>query len=383
MRAATRIVTHGWSAEPDGEAMDSFIYDALPGRVVFGEGAFERLPDELDRLGARRILLIADRSGRSWGEQLVTWIGDRIVGQIGDVRPHVPVDDAEGARRLARSTQATTIVTIGGGSATGLGKAVALEVRIPILAVPTTYAGSEMTPIWGLTSGARKETGRDPVVQPRTVVYDPILTLSLPPSISGPSGMNALAHCAEALYAEGANPITSLMAEDGIRVLARGLPLVVADPGDLAGRGDVLGGAYLAGAAFAAAGSGIHHKICHVLGGAYDLPHAEMHSIVLPYALAHVLRTQPSAIGRIAAALGSPDVPGAVFDLGRTIGAPAGLGEIGMRMERLDDAAGLIAAATAGTQLEIDEREVRALLDDAFAGRRPETRQGAARSVIA
>jgi maleylacetate reductase len=363
--------------------MEPFIYDALPGRVVFGEGAFERLPDELDRLGVRRILLIADRSGHSWGEKLVTWIGDRIVGQIGDVRPHVPVDDAVNARRLARSTRANAIVTIGGGSATGLGKAVGLDIPIPILAVPTTYAGSEMTPIWGLTSGSRKETGRDPAVQPQTVVYDPILTLSLPPSISGPSGMNALAHCAEALYAEAANPITSLMAEQGIRVLARGLPIVVADPGDLAGRGDVLAGAYLAGAAFAAAGSGIHHKICHILGGAYDLPHAEMHSVVLPHALAHILPSQPTAIGRMAAALGSPYVPGAVFDLGRAIGAPAGLGEIGMRVERLDEAAGLIAAATAGTELEISERDVRALLDDAFAGRRPETRQSAARSVIA
>jgi maleylacetate reductase len=363
--------------------MEPFIYDALPGRVVFGDGAFEHLPEELDRLGARRILLIADRSGRSWEEKLVAWIGDRIAGQIGDVRPHVPVEDAENARRIARSTQANAIVTIGGGSATGLGKAVALDVPIPILAVPTTYAGSEMTPIWGLTSGARKETGRDPVVQPRTVVYDPILTLSLPPSISGPSGMNALAHCAEALYAQGANPITSLMAEQGIRVLARGLPVVVADPGDLAGRRDVLVGAYLAGAAFAAAGSGLHHKICHVLGGAYDLPHAEMHSVVLPYALAHVMLAKPAAIGRMAAALGSPDVPGAVFDLGRAIGAPAGLGEIGMQIERLDEAAGLIAAATAGTQLEISERDVRALLDDAFAGRRPETRQAVARSVIA
>ncbi len=363
--------------------MEPFIYDALPGRVVFGDGAFERLPDELDRLGARRILLIADRSGRTWAQKLVAWIGDRIVGQIGDVRPHVPVEDAENARRLARSTRANAIVTIGGGSATGLGKAVALDVPIPILAVPTTYAGSEMTPIWGLTSGARKETGRDAVVQPRTVVYDPILTLSLPPSISGPSGMNALAHCAEALYAEGANPITSLMAEQGIRVLARGLLVIVADPSDLAGRGDVLGGAYLAGAAFAAAGSGIHHKICHILGGAYDLPHAEMHSVVLPYALAHVLPSQPAAIGRMAAALGRSDVPGAVFDLGRAIGAPAGLGEIGMQIESLDEAAGLIAAATAGTQLEISPRDVMALLDHAFAGRRPETRQPVGRSGIA
>jgi maleylacetate reductase len=363
--------------------MQPFVYDALPGRVVFGDGAFERLPGELDRLGARRILLIADRSGRSWAEKLVDSIGDRIVGQIGDVRPHVPVDDAENARRLARSIQANAIVTIGGGSATGLGKAVALEVPIPILAVPTTYAGSEMTPIWGLTSAARKETGRDPAVQPRTVVYDPILTLGLPPSISGPSGMNALAHCAEALYAEGANPITSLMAEQGIRVLARGLPIIVADPGDLVGRGDVLGGAYLAGAAFAAAGSGLHHKICHVLGGAYDLPHAEMHSVVLPHALAHVLPSQPAASGRMAAALGSPDVPGAVFDLGRSIGAPAGLNEIGMRTDRLDEAAALIVAATARTPLEISEQDIRALLDDAFAGRRPTTREAIARSVIA
>jgi alcohol dehydrogenase class IV len=363
--------------------MQPFTYDALAGRVVFGDGAFERLPDELDRLGARRILLIADRSGRSWAKKLVGWIGDRVVGQIGDVRPHVPVDDAENARRLAGSEQADAIVTIGGGSATGLGKAVALNLPIPILAVPTTYAGSEMTPIWGLTSGARKETGRDPIVQPRTVVYDPILTLGLPPSISGPSGMNALAHCAEALYAEGANPITSLMAEQGIRILARGLPVVVVDPGDLVGRGDVLGGAYLAGAAFAAAGSGIHHKICHVLGGAYDLPHAEMHAVVLPHALAHVAPSQPGAIGRMAAALGHPDVPGAVFDLGRTIGAPAGLQEIGMPADRLDEAADLIAAATAGTSLEIAPDDVRALLGDAFAGRRPEVRPAAARSVIA
>jgi maleylacetate reductase len=363
--------------------VEPFVYDALPGRVVFGEGAFGRLPDELDRLRARRVLLIADRSGRAWAENIGHAIGDRIVGRIADVRPHVPIDDAESARRLARSARADAIVTIGGGSATGLGKAVALEVPIPILAVPTTYAGSEMTPIWGLTSRARKETGRDPVVQPRTVIYDPILTLSLPPMVSGPSGMNALAHCAEALYAEGANPITSLMAEQGIRILARGLPVVVAEPGDLAGRGDVLGGAYLAGAAFAAAGSGIHHKICHVLGGAYDLPHAEMHAIVLPYALAYVLPSQPAAFGRMAAALGSPDVPGAVFDLGRAIGAPAGLCEIGMQVDRLDEAADLIAAATAGTPLEISERDVRSLLGDAFAGGRPGARQAAARPVIA
>ncbi len=262
-------------------------------------------------------------------------------------------------------------MTIGGGSATGLGKAVVLERRLPILAVPTTYAGSEMTPIWGLTSGARKETGRDPAVQPRTVVYDPLLTVSLPPGISGPSGMNAVAHCVEALYASGANPITTLMAEEGIRILARGLPQVVARPDDLGARGAVLIGAYLAASSFAAAGSGIHHKICHVLGGAYDLPHAEMHTVVLPHAVAFVAPYVPAAMVRAAAALGDPDVAGAIYDLGRAIGAPADLAAIGMPADRLDEAADLIAEAAREAPMPVTAAAMRTLLDDAYAGRRP------------
>lgn len=351
--------------------MRPFTYDALPGRVVFGDGSFDLVPDELDRIGATRVLLIADRSGHAWADRLSERIGGRIVGEIRDVRPHVPVADAEAARRLAAETGADSIVTIGGGSATGLGKAVALERPLPILAVPTTYAGSEMTPIWGLTSGARKETGRDPAVQPRTVVYDPVLTVSLPPAVSGPSGMNAVAHCVEALYAEGANPITTLMAEEGIRVLARGLPRVVARPDDLPARGAVLAGAYLAASAFAAAGSGIHHKICHVLGGAYDLPHAEMHTVILPHAVAFVAPSVPAAMVRAAAALGDADVAGAIYDLGRAIGAPGDLAAIGMPGDRLDEAAGLIAEATRGTATPVSTTAMRALLDDAYTGRRP------------
>jgi alcohol dehydrogenase class IV len=351
--------------------MRPFAYDALPGRVVFGNGAFERVPDELDRLGARRVLLIADPSGRTWADRLADRIGSRIVGRIDDVRVHVPIERAEAARALARETEAGTLVTIGGGSATGLAKAVALEAPLPILAVPTTYAGSEMTPIWGLTEGARKTTGRDPRVQPRTVVYDPVLTLTLPASIAGPSGMNALAHCAEALYAAGANPITSLMAEQGIRVLATGLPRVTAHPDDLDARGDVLAGAYLAAAAFAAAGSGIHHKICHVLGGAYDLPHADMHTVVLPHALGLVAPSEPEAIARIAAALGSPDVPAAVYDLAAALGAQTSLAAIGMPGDRLDEAAELILEAIPGEPKPVGRPAIRALLDDAYVGRRP------------
>ena len=284
----------------------------------------------------------------------------------------MPAERASDACELARRRGIDVVVTIGGGSATGLGKAVALNVPLRILAVPTTYAGSEMTPIWGLTAGSRKTTGRDARVQPRTVVYDPVLTLSLPPEISGPSGMNAIAHCAEALYAEGANPITSLMAEKGIRVLSRGLPRIVEAPADLEARSDVLAGAYLAGASFAAAGGSVHHKICHVLGGAYDLPHAEMHTIVLPHALAFVAPAVPEAMARMAAAFGEDDVPGAVFDLAVRIGAPRDLRSIGMPANRLEEATHLIVEATGGGPLPMTAAAVRSLLDGAFKGRHPE-----------
>ena len=351
--------------------MQPFVYDALPGRVVFGNGSVERVPDELLRMGASRILLIADRSAAGWADRLAERLGRTVVARVDDVRVHVPVEHAEAARNRAREVAADAIVTIGGGSATGLAKAVALELPIPILAVPTTYAGSEMTPIWGLTEGARKQTGRDPRVQPRTVVYDPVLTLSLPASIAGPSGMNAFAHCAEALYAPGANPITSLMAEEGIRTLTAGLPAVSAAPDDLDARGAVLIGAYLAGAAFGAAGSGLHHKICHVLGGAYDLPHAELHAIVLPHALALVAPLEPAAMARIASAIGDPDAPGAVYDLDRRLGIPPSLVAIGLPGDRLDEAAELVTDAVVTGPGGVTRESIHALLVDAFDGRRP------------
>lgn len=348
-----------------------FVHDALAQRVVFGNGAIERVPDELELLHGRRVLLIADRSAATWAERLVEQLGRSVVARIHDVRVHVPVEHAVRARHLARTTDTDVVLTIGGGSATGLGKAIAMEVPIPILAVPTTYAGSEMTPIWGLTEGARKRTGRDPRVQPRVVVYDPVLTLTLPPEIAGPSGMNALAHCAEALYAPGADPITSTMAEEGIRTLVSGLPRVVSTPDDLDARGAVLIGACLAGASFGLAGSGLHHKICHVLGGAYDLPHAELHAVVLPHALGLVAPLEPAAMVRIGAAIGTSDVPGAVYELGRRLGIPSSLAAIGMPVDRLDEAADLVADAVASGPTGITREAIHDLLADALDGRRP------------
>ena len=351
--------------------MQTFVYDALPGRVVFGPGTFATAEAELQRLGAQRILLIADRSGTARADDLAATLGGRLVARIDDVVPHVPIEAADAARALARDRRADAIVTLGGGSATGLGKAIALTLPLPILAIPTTYAGSEMTPIWGLTHGARKETGRDPRVQPRTVIYDPVLTLSLPAGVAGPSGMNAMAHCVEAVYADGANPVITLMALEGVRILATSLPVVIDHPGDLDARSDVLAGAYLAGSSFGAAGGGIHHKICHVLGGAYNLPHAETHTVVLPHSIALMTPREPSAIARIGSALGDPDVAGAVYDLALRIGAPVDLASIGMPPDKLAEAADLIAEAALGGSLQFTSADLLVLLKDAYAGRRP------------
>jgi maleylacetate reductase len=351
--------------------LQAFTYEALPGRVVFGAGSFDRAVAEIDRLDARRVLLIADRSSAEWASKLAERLAGRLVARIDNVRVHVPIEDAEAARALALETLADSVITIGGGSATGLGKAVALELPVRFLAIPTTYAGSEMTPIWGMTAGERKTTGRDPRVQPSTVVYDPVLTVSLPPQIAGPSGMNAMAHCAEALYGDDANPITTVMAEEGLRVLARGLPLVVSSPHDLEARAEVLAGAYLAGTAFAAAGGGLHHKICHTLGGAYDLPHAEMHAVVLPHALAFKAAAVPDPMLRMARAIGEDDVPGAIFDLAVTIGAPTSLAQIGMSEARLDEAAGLIVDAVPHSEPPVTHDAMRELLERAYRGVRP------------
>jgi maleylacetate reductase len=347
-----------------------FAYDALPGRVVFGVGAVEHLGEELDRLGVRRVLAIA---GKRAADGLAERLGGRRVASFTDVQQHVPVEAAARAAAAAAEADADCLVAMGGGSATGMAKAVALERPVPIVAVPTTYAGSEVTPIYGLTGPEGKRTGRDLRVLPRTVLYDPALTTGLPVEVTGPSGMNALAHCVEALYAPGANPVTSLLAEEGARSLARGLPAAVDRPADLTARSQTLLGAWLAGAAMAAAGVGIHHQLCHLLGGAYRLPHAELHAVVLPHAVAFVAPAARPQLARLAAGLGvgADDVAGGIWDLGRRLGTPASLAELGLAAAELDLAATQAVARVVQTPRRAGVTELRALLEAAWQGRRP------------
>jgi maleylacetate reductase len=352
-----------------------FTYTAPAARVVFGAGsARTQLVGEVDRLGASRVLVVAGEAEMPLARALAAPLGERVVGWFDDVRQHVPIECAEAARTMARETRADLVLSVGGGSTTGTAKAVALTDRLPVLAVPTTYAGSEMTTVWGITEAARKTTGVDPVVAPRTVVYDPELTLGLPAGLSAASGLNAMAHCVEAVWAPGANPVTELMALEGVAALRRGLPRVVADGSDVPARSDVLYGAWLSGAAFSAAGSGLHHKTCHVLGGAFDLPHAQMHAIVLPHVLAFQAPALVEARTRLGAALGDPDDPaGALGRLTDYLGIPAGLREVGLAEADLDEAVDLVAATVADGAIPnprpVSRADVDALVRAAWAGR--------------
>jgi maleylacetate reductase len=283
------------------------------------------------------------------------------------------VELAERARSAAAGAGADGVVCIGGGSSTGLAKAIALTSRLPVLAVPTTYAGSEMTPIYGLT-GRHKQTGRSLDVVPKVVVYDPALTVGLPGAVTGPSGFNALAHCVEALYGPGANPVTSLMALEGIRAIGRSLPAAVADGSDLDARTDLLYGAWLAGVALGATGTALHHKVCHALGGTYDLVHGDVNAVMLPHAVAYNTPGVPEQMGRVASALGASDGDAArvLYELAVAIGAPTSLEAVGMPHDGLDEAAERTVADTSVNPVPVTVDGVRAMLERAWHGTPPD-----------
>ncbi len=318
--------------------MQGFTYDQQATRVVFGAGsARTALTAELDRLGAQRVLVIASARDPELVAALIAPLGGRVAGRFSDVREHVPVATAEAARIAATDADADVLLAIGGGSAVGAAKAVALTARLPIVAVPTTYAGSEVTPVWGLTEHGHKRTGTDPAVLPRVVIYDPELTASLPRKLAGASGLNAMAHAVEAMWAPRRNPASTAIATDAVARLATGLR--ADDPAEL------LCGAWLAATAFAVAGSGLHHKLCHVLGGTFGLPHAETHAIVLPHVLAFNAPGALDAVARIARALGVDDGVAGLRALADEQGVPHGLRALGLPADAIPDAAARTAPA--------------------------------------
>lgn len=348
-----------------------FTYESRAQRVLFGAGTLAQAPEELDRLGARKALVLCTAPQRAQAEQVAALLGPRAAGIFDGAVMHVPLASAEAARAAAVEAGADALVAVGGGSTVGLAKAIALVSPLPVLAIPTTYAGSEMTPIYGLTENGLKRTGRDARVLPRSVLYDPALTLALPVGLSVVSGINAIAHAAEGLYAADGNPVTGLMAAEGIAALGRALPALHAAPHDLAARSDALYGAWLCGLVLGSVAMALHHKLCHTLGGSFNLPHAELHTVVLPHVLAYNAGAAPQAMQRIATALGTADAAQGVQALARRLGAPLALRDIGMREEDLDRACALALRDAYPNPRPIEAGPLRALLQAAYEGAAP------------
>ena len=377
----------------------TFTHETLGQRVLFGTGrAAEHVATEVGRLGASRPMVIAGASERTLAETATTGTTTALWWE--EVVQHVPVEIAEKTRRAATERSIDVIVSVGGGSTTGLAKAVALTTGIPVIAVPTTYAGSEATNVWGLTKDRTKTTGVDDRVLPVAVVYDAQLSKTLPVGLSVASGLNGLAHCVDSLWAPKADPINQAMALEGARALNLALRGIVADPSDLEAREQALYGCYLAAVAFASAGSGLHHKICHVLGGTFDLPHAQTHATVLPYVLAFNAPAVPELATRLATALGRPVTGGgedpavamlhglpvddshtpaatavtALRELYRTVDAPPKLADYGLTAENIPEAAGrVLKAAPASNPVTVTEENITELLTEALTGAMPTT----------
>jgi alcohol dehydrogenase class IV len=342
--------------------MKPFVYTALPTRVLFGRGKIRDAADEARRLGMKRPLVITTPHQ---SEQAKHLIEETNGVAFAEAAMHTPVAMTERAMAVVREQACDGTIALGGGSSTGLGKAIALRTDLPQLVIPTSYAGSEMTNILGETDQGSKTTKRDAKIQPETVIYDPDLLGTLPQAFAVTSGLNAIAHAVEGLYAVDGNPIISLMAEEGIRALAHALPK------GMSGQDEALYGAWLCGAVLGSVSMALHHKLCHVLGGSFNLPHAETHAVILAHATAYNAKGADDAMQRIARAIGKPHAASGLYDLAKGLGAPLTLKELGMPEAGLDQAADNAAANPYANPIAIERSAIRQLLDDAYYGKRP------------
>ena len=348
-----------------------FGSNSRPARVLFGDGRIAELADEVGRLGCRRALVLSTAGRQGLADLASKHLGPLAAGLFAGAVMHTPVETTESAMERVRATRADCIVAIGGGSTIGLGKAIALRTDLPQVAIPTTYAGSEMTDVLGETRDGAKTTQRTPKVLPETVIYDVTLTLDLPPLASATSGMNAIAHGVEALYAPDGNPVVSLMAEEGIRSLATSLPAIMAAPRNLEARAAVLIGAWLCGSCLGSVAMALHHKLCHVLGGGFRLPHAETHAVILPYSTAYNAAAAPRAMAAVARALDAVDAVRGLQELKHKLVGSLSLEQLGMPRDGLERAAEAACASPYPNPRNLEVSAIRALLMQAYDGAVP------------
>jgi alcohol dehydrogenase class IV len=352
--------------------VNGFTYEGLPSRVLFGWGTSSQARAEVKALGCARALVLSTPEQRPAAERLAAALGSAGAGVFSEAAMHTPVTVTDLAMAEVRQLGADCTVAIGGGSTIGLGKAIALRTDLPQLVIPTTYAGSEMTPVLGETGADGKTTRRTLRVLPETVLYDVELTLTLPAAVSAASGVNAMAHAVEALYAVNANPVTSLLAAESVRLLVRALPVIAYDPPDAAARADALRGSWLAGMCLAAAGMALHHKLCHILGGIFGLPHAATHAAVLPHAIAYNASAAPEAMSVLANALGQPDPAGGVYRMLGELSLERSLARLGMPRDGIDSVADAVVREPYPNPAALDRDRIRHLLATAWAGDPPD-----------
>ena len=351
--------------------MIEFSYQALPWNIVFGCGAVRQLPEELETLGLNRALVLTTPEQTSSGEDIAELLGPLTAGVYSDAKMHVPANTLEDATRVAAEFDADCTVAIGGGSTTGLGKALAVREDLPNIVIPTTYAGSEMTDIWAVTEKERKVTARDVRAVPTLTIYDPELTLSLPGPFAVTSGLNALAQAVVNVATDKPHPMVANIALDGIRALGRALPVIHDDPNDMEARSEALYGASMAGAALGTGKSGLHHRLCHTFGGTFGTPHAETHAILLPHSVAYNATAAAEGTQKVADALGLPVAATGIYEFAQRLGAPNSLQQIGIREEDLDKAATVTLETEIINPEPVTEKRLRALLENALTGKPP------------
>lgn len=350
---------------------DGFVFAGISSRVVFGVGTLAQTGDEIRRLGHQAALILCSPHQVADAQALSDHLGDLSRGVFSQAAMHTPIEVTDAAVAVYQASGATCVVALGGGTSIGLGKAIALRTGADQIAIPTTYAGSEMTDILGETVQGRKTTRRDAAIRPEVVIYDVALTLTLPAAMTVTSALNAIAHGIEALYATDGNPLLSLMSLEAMRAFKTGLPVLRAAPQDMAARGQVLYGAWLCSTALGYVSMALHHKLAHVIGGSFNMPHAETHAILLPHTAGFNAQAVPQILTPVAQIFGG-SVGGGLWDFAQENGAPLALRDLGLSAADLDRAADIATQAPYPNPRPFDRADIRTLLQAAWEGTRPQ-----------
>ncbi|MPZ39718.1 MAG: iron-containing alcohol dehydrogenase [Rhizobiales bacterium] len=348
---------------------EPFVFQSQAIRVLFGCGTVQSVPAELDRHKRSRALILCTSSSRPTAE----WVQSHASGLSVDIHQLPPSGDAR--ERLtslighAREKDADSLVVIGGGSPIGFAKTIAAKAGLRSVAVITTYSGSEMSSSWSIGAGKDRMAGDDDTCLPLTAIYDPDLTLSLPPRTSAASGMNAMAHAVETLYGPDLNPVVKGLATTAVGLLGSSLPRVVDRPNDIAARTDALYGAWLA-AAFRAQ-AGVEHALAQRVRQNFGLDHSHCHAIFTPYAIAFNAKAAPRAMELIARALGAADAGRALYELNVRIGLPTGLKGLGMTEADIPKAVDIVAAGKFANPRPVSREDLENLITQAYHGEAP------------